>query len=118
MRFPTSMSRPGAPRANPEVCSGTAAATDTMGRIITTPKMCPCSTATRQTGAGAFHQTENTKGRSVTPWSVNDYLLIKNEKNLQSFYQSDWQITGTTGECFNQINYVRPGLNSPTFHDF
>lgn len=54
----------------------------------------------------------------MTAWSVNDYLLIKNERNLQSCHQSDWQITGTTGECFNQINYVRSGLNSPTFHDF
>lgn len=71
-----------------------------------------------QVDTWAFHQTENAKGRSMSPCFLNDYLLIKNERNLHSCRQSDWQITGTTDECFNQINCVRPGSNSPACHDF
>lgn len=42
-----------------------------------------CSKAVEQVEICAFHQTENAEGRSMSPWSVSDYLLIKNERNLQ-----------------------------------
>lgn len=66
-----------------------------------------CNKAVEQVETCAFPQAESAEGRSMSPWSVNDYLLIKNERNLRSCHQSDGQITGTTAECFNQINYVR-----------